>query len=93
MSAKTGAGIAELKERMIRMVPEGFGGRTITGDLVSEGRLSSLVMPPGHPGTQRSPDPPRYRRCGNCWIKKCIVLSTTTDKLVEALDQLKNPQN
>ena len=23
--------------------------------------------------------------------KKCIVLSTTTDKLVEALDQLKNP--
>lgn len=38
---KTGAGIAELKERMIRMVPEGFGDRTITGALVSEETLSS----------------------------------------------------
>lgn len=45
MSAKTGAGIAELKERMIRMVPEGFGSRTITGDLVSEGDVVLLVMP------------------------------------------------
>ena len=45
VSAKTGAGIAELKEWMIRMVPEGFGGRTITGDLVSEGEVVLLVMP------------------------------------------------
>ena len=44
VSAKT-AGIAELKEWMIRMVPEGFGGRTITGDLVSEGEVVLLVMP------------------------------------------------
>lgn len=27
------------------MVPEGFGGRTITGDLVSEGEVVLLVMP------------------------------------------------
>ena len=91
MSAKTGAGIAELKEWMIRMVPEGFGGRTITGDLVSEGEVVLLVMPQDIQAPKGRLILPQVQTMRELLDKKCIVLSTTTDKLVEALDQLKNP--
>ena len=91
VSAKTGAGIAELKERMIRMVPEDFGGRTITGDLVSEGEVVLLVMPQDIQAPKGRLILPQVQTMRELLDKKCIVLSTTTDKLVEALDQLKNP--
>lgn len=91
VSAKTGAGIAELKELMIRMVPEGFGSRTITGDLVSEGDVVLLVMPQDIQAPKGRLILPQVQTMRELLDKKCIVLSTTTDKLVEALDQLKNP--
>ena len=91
VSAKTGAGIAELKERMIRMVPESFGSRTITGDLVSEGDVVLLVMPQDIQAPKGRLILPQVQTMRELLDKKCIVLSTTTDKLVEALDQLKNP--
>ena len=91
VSAKTGAGIAELKERMIRMVPEGFGDRTITGALVSEGDVVLLVMPQDIQAPKGRLILPQVQTMRELLDKKCIVLSATTDKLVEALDQLKNP--
>ena len=91
VSAKTGAGIAELKEWMIRMVPEGFGGRTITGDLVSEGEVVLLVMPQDIQAPKGRLILPQVQTMRELLDKKCIVLSATTDKLVEAMDQLKNP--
>lgn len=91
VSAKTGAGIAELKERMIRMVPEGFGSRTITGDLVSEGDVVLLVMPQDIQAPKGRLILPQVQTMRELLDKKCIVLSATTDKLVEALEQLKNP--
>lgn len=42
---KNRCGNRRTERGMIRMVPEGFGGRTITGDLVSEGEVVLLVMP------------------------------------------------
>ena len=91
VSAKTGAGIAELKEWMIRMVPEGFGGRTITGDLVFEGEVVLLVMPQDIQAPKGRLILPQVQTMRELLDKKCIVLSATTDKLVEAMDQLKNP--
>ena len=78
-------------EWMIRMVPEGFGGRTITGDLVSEGEVVLLVMPQDIQAPKGRLILPQVQTMRELLDKKCIVLSTTTDKLVEALDQLKNP--
>ena len=83
VSAKTGAGIAELKERMILW--------TITGDLVSEGEVVLLVMPQDIQAPKGRLILPQVQTMRELLDKKCIVLSTTTDKLVEALDQLKNP--
>ena len=45
ISAKTGEGIRNLKELLARSIPEGYGNRMITGDLVDTGDLVLLVMP------------------------------------------------
>lgn len=91
VSAKTGAGIRELKERMIRMVPEGFGDRSITGDLVTEGDIVLLVMPQDIQAPKGRLILPQVQTMRELLDKKCIVLSVTTDKLTGALAQLKNP--
>lgn len=72
VSAKTGAGIAELKEWMIRMVPEGFGGRTITGDLVSEGEVVLLVMPQDIQAPKGRLILPQVQTMRELLDKKCI---------------------
>ena len=38
-------GIRNLKELLARSIPEGYGNRMITGDLVDTGDLVLLVMP------------------------------------------------
>lgn len=73
------------------MVPEGFGGRTITGDLVFEGEVVLLVMPQDIQAPKGRLILPQVQTMRELLDKKCIVLSATTDKLVEAMDQLKNP--
>lgn len=45
VSAKTGANIQELKERMARMVSSGGNGRVLVGDLIEPGDMVVLVVP------------------------------------------------
>ena len=45
ISAETGAGIDAVREELARLVPENFGERKITGELVTEEDLVLLVMP------------------------------------------------
>ncbi|MEA4823722.1 MAG: [FeFe] hydrogenase H-cluster maturation GTPase HydF [Clostridiaceae bacterium] len=45
VSAETGEGIHDLKERIARMVPPDDGGRRIIGDLLVPGDLAVLVVP------------------------------------------------
>ena len=45
VSAKTGAGIEAVREELARLVPENYGERLITGNLVTEEDLVLLVMP------------------------------------------------
>ena len=73
------------------MVPEGFGSRTSTGELVSEGDVVLLVMPQDIQAPKGRLILPQVQTMRELLDKKCIVLSATTDKLVEALEQLKNP--
>ena len=91
VSAKTGAGIAELKEWMIRMVPEGFGGRTITGDLVSEGEVVLLVMPQDIQAPKGRLILPQVQTMRELLDKKCRVMSVTTDQFTGALEVLAAP--
>ena len=45
VSSETGEGIRKLKELLAEKIPEGYGNRMITGNLVSKDDLVLLVMP------------------------------------------------
>ena len=45
VSALEKSGMEQLKEAIVRLIPEEFGEQTITGDLVKEGDTVFLVMP------------------------------------------------
>ncbi len=84
-------GIEELKEAIIRLIPEEFGEQTITGDLVSEDDVVLLVMPQDIQAPKGRLILPQVQTIRELLDKKCTVISTTTDKLENALSALKNP--
>ena len=91
VSALEKKGIDELKEAIIRLIPEEFGEQTITGDLVSEDDVVLLVMPQDIQAPKGRLILPQVQTIRELLDKKCTVISTTTDKLEHALSTLKNP--
>lgn len=90
-SVKEGRGIQELKEALIRAVPEDFGSHSITGDLVQEGDLVLLVMPQDIQAPKGRLILPQVQTIRDLLDKKCLVLSVTTDQLDQALAALSSP--
>lgn len=89
VSAKTGEGIDQLKERLARKIPEGFGERTITGELAKAGDLVLLVMPQDIQAPKGRLILPQVQTLRELLDKKCRVMCTTTDQMVATLDTLK----
>ncbi len=91
VSALEKKGIDELKEAIVRLIPEEFGEQTITGDLVKEEDVVLLVMPQDIQAPKGRLILPQVQTIRELLDKKCTVISTTTDKLDNALEALKNP--
>ena len=91
VSALEKKGIEELKEALIRLIPEEFGEQTITGDLVSEDDVVLLIMPQDIQAPKGRLILPQVQTIRELLDKKCTVISTTTDKMDNALAALKNP--
>lgn len=91
ISAETGAGIDAVREELARLVPENFGERKITGELVTEEDLVLLVMPQDIQAPKGRLILPQVQTLRELLDKKCLVMSVTTDKLVPALVALKEP--
>lgn len=91
ISAKTGEGLDKVKEALARKIPEDFASRFITGDLVKEGDTVMLVMPQDIQAPKGRLILPQVQTIRELLDKKCIVMSVTTDKMAQALEQLKNP--
>ncbi|WP_370778372.1 [FeFe] hydrogenase H-cluster maturation GTPase HydF [Roseburia sp.] len=91
ISAETGAGIDAVREELARLVPENFGERKITGELVTEEDLVLLVMPQDIQAPKGRLILPQVQTLRELLDKKCLVMSVTTDKLVPALAALKEP--
>lgn len=91
VSAKTGGGIEAFKEALTRKLPENYGNRMITGELVSEGDLVLLVMPQDIQAPKGRLILPQMQTIRELLDKKCLVMSVTTDKLVSALATAKEP--
>ena len=80
-----------IKEALARKMPEDFGQRLITGDLVGKEDVVLLVMPQDIQAPKGRLILPQVQTLRELLDKKCIVLSVTTDQLEHALVALKNP--
>lgn len=91
VSAKTGEGIEQLRNKLIGSVPDDFGERTITGDLCSDGDIVLLVMPQDIQAPKGRLILPQVQTLRELLDKKCIVMSCTTDRLEQTLASLAKP--
>lgn len=91
VSTRTGAGMPGVKEALARKVPENFGERLITGDLVGENDLVMLVMPQDIQAPKGRLILPQVQTTRELLDKKCMIMSVTTDKLEPALATLAKP--
>lgn len=91
ISAAEKLGIEEVKEALVRMMPENFGQEYITGNLVSEGDTVLLVMPQDIQAPKGRLILPQVQTIRELLDRKCLVFSVTTDRLTDMLEQLKNP--
>lgn len=91
VNAKTGDGMQELKEALVRKTPEDFETGYITGNLVEESDVVMLVMPQDVQAPKGRLILPQVQTIRELLDRKCVVISVTPDKMVQALEQLKNP--
>ena len=91
ISTETGEGIRNLKELLARSIPEGYGNRMITGDLVDTGDLVLLVMPQDIQAPKGRLILPQVQTLRELLDKKCLVMSVTTDQYLSALENLAVP--
>ena len=91
VSALNGDGMDKIKEALVRLIPEDFGERSITGDLAGEKDLVLLVMPQDIQAPKGRLILPQVQTIRELLDKKCIVMSVTTDRFTAALSTLKNP--
>lgn len=79
------------KDALIRLIPEDFGSRSITGDLVGDGDLVLLVMPQDIQAPKGRLILPQVQTIRDLLDKKCLVMSCTTDRIDETLKALAYP--
>lgn len=91
VNAKTGEGMERVKEALARKCPEDFELHSITGNLVKESDVVMLVMPQDIQAPKGRLILPQVQTIRDLLDKKCIVISVTTDKMQQALEQLKYP--
>lgn len=91
LSAQTQEGMGQVKEALARLLPENYGNKLITGDLVEDGDVVLLVMPQDIQAPKGRLILPQVQTLRELLDKKCLVMSVTTDKLTAALAALKEP--
>lgn len=91
VSAENESITERFKENLIRLIPEDFGSRSITGDLVSDSDLVLLVMPQDIQAPKGRLILPQVQTIRDLLDKKCIVMSCTTDRLDKTLNALAYP--
>lgn len=90
-SVVTGEGIRDIRTLLTRLLPEGFGEQFITGDLVKEDDTVMLIMPQDIQAPKGRLILPQVQTIRELLDRKCTVIAVTTDKMVSALEKLKEP--
>jgi [FeFe] hydrogenase H-cluster maturation GTPase HydF len=89
VSAKEKEGVDQIRENIIRLLPEDYEVKSITGGLANDGDTILLIMPQDIQAPKGRLILPQVQTLRDLLDKKCLVLSATADKLDEALDSLK----
>lgn len=89
VSCTTKQGFEQVKNTLVRLMPENFGTYYITGDLVSEEDEVLLVVPQDIQAPKGRLILPQVQTIRELLDKKCLVHCVTTDKLIPMLNSLK----
>lgn len=88
VSAKEKKGIPDIYNALIRLLPEDFQVKNITGHLAKAGDLVLLVMPQDIQAPKGRLILPQVQTIRDLLDKKCLVMSCTTDCLEATLASL-----
>ena len=91
VSAKEGTGISQIKEEILRVMPEDFEMASITGHLVSPQDVVLLVMPQDIQAPKGRLILPQVQTIRDLLDHQCVVMSVTADQLETALTVLVKP--
>lgn len=91
VSAVKKQGLEELRQELIRVLPEDYEQPSITGDLCQAGDLVLLVMPQDIQAPKGRLILPQVQTLRELLDKGCQALCCTTDRLQETLARLKEP--
>lgn len=91
VSARERIGIEELLEAIKHNMPNEYELSSITGELAKEGDTVLLVMPQDIQAPKGRLILPQVQTIRDLLDKKCLVLSSTADKLDDALGALSKP--
>ncbi len=91
VSINNASSITQLREALLRLVPEDFDRRSIVAHLVAQGDTVLLVMPQDIQAPAGRLILPQVQTIRELLDHKCVVVSTTTDQLSSALAALSAP--
>ncbi len=91
VSAKTGAGVHELKERIGALIPQGNSNKKIVGDLLEAGDTVVLVTPIDEAAPKGRLILPQQQTIRDILDSGCMAFVTKDTELTQTLDALKNP--
>ncbi len=89
VSALTGDGLVQLRERLLRVLPETYDPVSITGSLAERGDTVLLVMPQDKQAPGGRLILPQVQTIRELLDKHCIVVSVTPEGLADALAGLR----
>lgn len=84
-------GTDKIIEAITRALPEDYGIHSITSNLVKEKDVVLLVMPQDKQAPKGRLILPQVQTIRDLLDNKCIVISTTTENMDDAISSLKNP--
>lgn len=91
VSINNASSITQLREALLRLLPEDFDRRSIVAHLVAQGDTVLLVMPQDIQAPAGRLILPQVQTIRELLDNKCVVVSTTTDQLASSLTALAAP--
>lgn len=88
VSAQNKEGIEDIRASIIRLLPEDYEVKSITGTLAAPGDLVLLVMPQDIQAPKGRLILPQVQILRDLLDKKCLVMSCTTDQMTATLNVL-----